>query len=329
MIRAFLFVALLFLSFNSLAEALKLEPPLEAMKEVFEKIDNITSVEVQLATPTYSFYIGAPDINGVAYVPNFNPQLRLGLGWKDLRFAANVYSIPLPPEENERRGLSDQLNFILGKYWRESAVDIYYQYYRGFYLANPITEFDLHKPTRYPQLPDAEIVNYGINYYRVMDPSKYSLAAGFKQTEIQRLSGGSFVGQIFFNHVKMNRGSKLTPGSDTGAVTVLPEIKNSKLNTLGVSFGYGYTFVSDYFFFSNQALAGAGAQHQTILSDGAKDTSRYNLALKLNLNSALGRNFAGSSYGLRFLLDSLLSNVDDVQLYSTLASFQFFYIHRF
>ena len=234
--------------------------------EIFAPVEKSGLALGILELPIYSFYLGAPDIHGVAYVPNFSPRLGTLLRWRDFGIVLTL-GLPPPPEEMERRGPSDQLNFVITKYWRESGFDLYFQNYRGFYLSNPQTELDLHKPDRYPQLPDAEITNYGLNYYRILNPRRFSLSAAFEQSEYQLESGGSWIVSGFYNHLQMSLGKKFILGSDANAVKELPSFHGGNFDTLGLGVGYGYTWVMDGFFITGRGILGVGLQRQQVDQD--------------------------------------------------------------
>lgn len=278
--------------------------------------------------PIYSFYLGAPDINGVAYVPNFTPRLGAQYLFKELGASLSL-ALPLPSEEIERRGNSDQLDFQLNKHWQSQGFDSFYQSYRGFYIASPWTEFRSDKPTRYPKIPDAEIIHYGINYYKVVQPERYSLKAAFSQMEIQKKSGGSFIYSLFYDHLEMDRGQKFEPGTESSANNRFPSIKSARLDTLGTTLGYGYTFIYDSFQISLQITGGPGLQIQKYQEEGFPLSENAFLALKGNVNGGISYKYKGHYFGGKFLLDTLVSNVRNTQVYSSLVSGTIYYGNRF
>jgi hypothetical protein len=285
-------------------------------------------VRFLLDFPVYSFYLGTPDINGVAYVPNFSPRLGAQYLFKELGASISL-ALPLPPEEIERRGNSDQLDFQVSKHWRAHGFDVFYQSYRGFYVASPWTELRTDKPKRYPQIPDAEISHYGINYYQVLSPEQYSLKAAFSQMEIQTKSGGSLLYTLFYDHLQMSRGQKFEPGSEDSSNNRFPAIKSARLNTLGATLGYGYTYIYDQWQVSLQITAGPGLQLQKYEEDIIPLTENTSFALKGNLNGGLIYKWRGHYYGGRFLLDTLLSTIRNTQVYSSLVSGTLYYGWRF
>ena len=147
--------------FLSPAFADEIEKPVEKqskIEEFFEALEGPVLVQGVLELPFYSFYLGAPNVKGVAYLPSFAPRLGPRIMWKNIG-ATVTFALPIPKNEKYRRGTSDQRNFILNSYWRQNAVDLYYQKFRSFYVSSPFRELSVNKPARYPQLPDAEVTN--------------------------------------------------------------------------------------------------------------------------------------------------------------------------
>lgn len=103
-------VALLLLSCQIFASEINEDPEVE-LDIPFKKIEHPWLVEAVLELPLYSFYLGAPAVDGVAYVPNFAPRLGPRLVYRE--FGAMItFSLPIPELEKYRRGDSVQENFI-------------------------------------------------------------------------------------------------------------------------------------------------------------------------------------------------------------------------
>lgn len=285
-------------------------------------------VEGVLELPFYSFYLGAPAVKGVAYLPNFAPRLGPRVVYRDVG-ATLTFSLPIPAAERTRRGDSKASSVIINSYWRQFAFDLYYQRYKGFYASSPWTELSVHKPERYSQMPDAQVINYGANGYIVFDPGRYSLKAAFDQTEFQTASGGSWLVSPFYNHLEMYLGNSFIPGSDPSAFPALPNLASGRFDTLGTGVGYGYTFVRNRFFLTGQAAYGPGFQYQRVRRSDGDRSGVYSLAAKLNVNAAAGWNYPAYAGGVKLLVDSVWARVQDTQVTSSLVSVQFFFGRRF
>jgi hypothetical protein len=274
----------------------------------------------------YSFYLGAPAVQGVAYLPNFSPKLGVATTYKG---ASLSLSLPLPAQEVERRGNSDQASVIFNPSFRGFSMDIYYQYYRGFYEDSPLTEIAPNRPDRYPQLPDTVVNNYGLNAYFALAPSAFSILSAFRQLERQRQSGGSILLSPFFNRLSISNDGRFIPGSSPNSPATGPNLAQGVFDTAGGGLGYGYAFVRGPWFIAMQGIAGLGAQYQQIdRADGSID-DQLALALKLNGRLAAGYNGDERAAGVAFLGDSLSARIGDEQFSSSLVSAQAFYGERF
>lgn len=310
---------------------LSLNLPAYGAQEVQESFSTVHSdwlVEGILEFPFYSFYLGAPAIRGVAYLPNFAPRLGPRVVYRDVG-STITFSLPIPAAERARRGDTTQMNFILNSYWRQNAYDAYYQRYRGFYVSSPFTELSLHKPSRYPQMPEAQVLNFGVNWYFAFSTDTYSFKAAYDQNEFQLNSGGSWVLNPFYNHLDMFLGTGFVLGSNPDELPKLPDLAAGRFDTFGLAAGYGYTFIRGHFFATGQAAYGPGLRTQRIQRSDGEHQSVLSLAAKLNLNAATGWNYSDYVGGMKVLVDSTWSKVADTQVSSSLVSLQFFFGRRF
>jgi hypothetical protein len=274
----------------------------------------------------YSFYLGAPAVRGVAYLPNFSPSLGVRASYRGTSLAV---ALPLPAQEIERRGNSDQLSLIFNPYFHDFALDIYFQRYRGFYEDSPLTEVSPNRPTRYPQLPDTEVNNYGLTAYFALNPKKYSIRSAFQQIERQKKTGGSLLVSPFFNHLSIANDGRFIPGSDSNSPTTGPNLSDGTFDTIGLGAGFGIIFVDGPWFASVQGIGGGGPQYQRIKRADSTLEDRLSLALKLNGHVAAGYNGEQNTAGVKILVDSLSARVSDQQFSSTLFTGQVFYGSRF
>lgn len=326
MIRAFLFLCIAFgppfaAADFDLSKKTLLEP-------VFKEVDRPWMVQGVLEFPFYSFYLGAPAVHGVAYLPNFAPRMGPKIIYKDVG-AQVTLGLPIPGTEKHRRGDTTHTGLNLSSYWRRVAMDLYYHRFRGFYVASPFTELSFNKPERYPQLPDARVLTYGVNFYFVFEPDRYSLRAAFDLTEFQTRSGGSWMYNPFFNHLQMSIGNEFVPGIGNDALIDLPNLASGRMDTAGFAFGYGYTYIFKHFFATAQGGIGPGVQFQRIQRNDGNDTEVITYAAKLNVNFSTGYNYVDYVAGFKVLLDTLWAEVSDTQVYSSLINAQFFLGHRF
>lgn len=322
-------ISFVFLHAHAHADEIPASAPMPGkVKEIFEDLENSVRLQGILEFPEYSFYLGGPAIQGVAYVPDFHPRLGPRLFWKEYSLTV-TFALPIPEVEQRRRGNTDQTEVLLNSYWRQNALDLYYLRIRGFYIASPWQEFSAHKPERYPQVPDAVVSSFGFNWYYVFNPERYSLKAGFDQTEFQKESGGSWLVSPFYNHLEMSLGTRFINGIDDDRVTELPKLASGRFETAGASMAYAYSYIYGRAFASAMMGAGLGAQYQKIGRTSAGTVENLSGALKINVNGALGFNLKSWVGGVKFILDSLSADVSGTEVASNLVSGQFFFGARF
>ncbi len=301
---------------------------------------NMTAQEIQdptphpwlvkgiLEFPFYSFYLGAPAVRGLAYLPNFSPRVGPKILYKDMGAAVN-FGLPIPSREISRRGDSKQTSILLSNYGKRNAIDVYYQRIRGFYASSPFTELNFNKPERYPQFPDTRVLNAGINWYLVADPSKYNLKAAFEQTDFQKISGGSWIIHSFFNHLELSIGNEYVPGSGSQELTTVPNVASGRFETLGLALGYGHTLIRGHYFATAQGVWGPAVQYQVLDRNDGNDSVETSLAAKLNINCSIGYNSNDNVAGAKLIADSIWARVDNTEVSSSLVALHLFYGMRF
>lgn len=298
------------------------------LEPIFKEVEHPWVVQGLFDLPFYSFYLGAPSVHGIAYLPNFAPRLGARVLFKDVG-ATLTLALPIPKEERTRRGSSTQTGLLLNSYWRRSAMDLYYREFRGFYVSSPFTELSLNKPDRYPQLPDARVKTFGANFYFVANPERYSLKAAFDCSEFQTESGGSTILNPFFNHLEISIGNKFVPGIGSDALAALPNLASGRMDTMGLAFGYGYTVIRGRFFATLQGAIGPAGQYQRIQRADGNNTEVLAFAAKLNVNGSFGWNADEYVGGFKGLIDTLWAEISDTQVYSSLINAQIFFGKRF
>ena len=277
----------------------------------------------------YSFYVGAPNVRGDVYVPYVGPKVGMRVAFKKIGLKIAVALPPAFPDEVERRGSSTETSVIINQYWRSFGFDFYHQVYKGLYADNPMSELSPDRPRKFPQMPDAYVVNSGINLYYAFDPDHYSMKAAFSQTEMQTASGGSWLLNPFYNHLRLDVGDVYYPGTDPHAPTQPPNIHAGNFDTLGLGGGYGFCLVLGRWFIATQGLAGLGVQLERTdrVVEGASDN--FSPAWMVNVNASAGYSHENFIWGVKGLGQMLVSRIRDLQVASQLGSAQVYAGGRF
>ena len=294
----------------------------------FQKFPENWIVRPVVEFPLSVFYIGAPDVNKAAYIPNFNIGLGANVSWKTYG-GTFTFALPLPSDEIRRRGQTQQTAFVFNSYWHGNAMDLYYQNYHGLYLSRPLDEFDFNKADVYPQLPDAEILSYGVNWYHNLDPENYSLSAAFDQKEFQIKDGGAWIINPFFNHLRVSLGKTFISGTNPDLPQTLPGITLGSFETFGAAVGYGYMWVHHRYFADAQGAIGPALQYENFQNISQRQLTHFSFAAKINVNLSAGYNGRLWLMGIKLLLDSLSSQTSTTQMASSLVDAQVFIGRRF
>lgn len=303
-------------------------PDVEA--PVFEDIKKPFLLRPFFEIPTYSFYLGAPDVQGFAFVPNFAPRLGLTASWNGTQLSAS-FSLPIPKEEVDRRGVSEQQSYIFHTQLFDHPMDLYYQRYRGFYAGNPVHEFSVNKAERYTQFPQASVNNIGINFYYVFNRESYSPRAAFDYTKIPQRNGGSWYLMPFVSHLIIDMGDEMIIGSESDAIQAWPDIHKLSLLSAGTTVGYGHSWIlaNENTIFSAQGSLGPGAQRQISEDRQFIREETVGFSGKAGGRITLARNTQDETWGGRALVDVLYSRLGSRDLYSTVLTLQLFYGARF
>jgi hypothetical protein len=299
-----------------------------AVEDIFESLKEFPMIQAVLEAPFTYLYLGDPQIRGVVFSPSFAPRLGARLAWKNLG-ATLTLGLPIPDNEEERRGHSPQTNLIFNSYWRQHALDVYYQRYKSFYVSSPGRELSVHKPKRYPQLPDARLLSFGLNWYYAANPEAYSFRAAFDFTEFQTKSGGSWLLNPFYNHSEISLGGRLIAGIGDDSITEIPKLASGRFDTFGTGLGYGYTLILSRYFASALATVGPGLQVQHVERVDGANNRAYNLSWKINTNFSAGWNSKRYVVGVKLLFDSLTSRVAAREFSTNLVAGQLFFGGRF
>jgi hypothetical protein len=277
--------------------------------------------------PTYSFYFGPPDDDGKAYVPNvpfrIGPTLlykRFGLKWG--------IPVSMPDREIDRRGRTEQINFVFSFYWQQYAVDLSYQKFKGFYLGSPLVEIEDNRPNRYTQFPEARSEQWSLNLYYNVSPSKYSLSSAFDSAEREIKRGHSWTFIPFYRHWEFDLGNSVVQGSRADDIAQIPNLSQATFDTLGTTIAYAVTETKKSFYITGLAGLGPAGQIQ-YFHEGEEYKKQVRPALKVNVNGSIGAKSIDNGYGAKAAIDTIYSRVSGTDVYSSVFVAELFYNYFF
>jgi hypothetical protein len=167
-----------------------------------------------------------------------NTPLNVGLGFSIKNTFLDLgYSWGLGNTlENRDIIRSKTVDFQLHAYGKRYILDLYFQQYRGFYIA----------ADRIEMYPDMSVRQYGAEYSYVFNGNRFSTKAAFAQGEKQLRSAGSVIGGINFYLTRIGSPPDLLVGNERLVNNI----------QLGTNAGYGYSYVIDAHWLLSGALTG-------------------------------------------------------------------------
>jgi hypothetical protein len=204
---------------------------------------------------------------------------------------------------------------------RRVVTDISYQDYKGFYLYNQ-NDFTLNQDESSKVLirPDIKAFSFGVNTMFVFNFKKYSLRGSFSFTDIQRKSVGSFMAGLYHSYVLLfSSDSSFIPHPLQDYFSdQFYNINRISLITIGLSAGYGYSYVYKKIIVTSLVNVGfAGQKTNYATNEGAGYTLPLSPSVHLDAKAAIRydnlRFFFGimSNYSNNYTLNPSLFNTEN------------------
>jgi hypothetical protein len=194
-------------------------------------------------------------IGGSSRYPDFrykpNTSLNLGVGLTYKMFSLNLaYGAPGLNGNNSQRGKTRYLDLQSHIYSRKFVVDLFGQFYKGFYIS---PKNYVPGTTGYYQNPDLKINLLGFAVYYLFNSSRFSYQAALIQNEWQTTSSGTFLVGINLNYGITADGQSIVP---TAIQHEFPQGQVQELRFLnfGSGVGYAYNFVYKKHWFATGSL---------------------------------------------------------------------------
>ena len=229
--------------------------------------------------------------NRVDYLPNSRLNFGFGMSYKWASVNLSM-SFPGTNNDDETFGKTKRLDLQSNLYMRKFVVDLIFQFYRGFYVANPTLINSGWKPgDPYPIRSDIKSFAMGFTGNYIFNNKRFSYRSAFVYNERQKKSAGSFTvggGMLMFN-LK----------SDTGLVPkeifpdTVPAINFDKinLNSIYALGGYAHTFVIRNWYFSLALGLGSGfSTSKSRTTDDIKSKSNPNFSIVSDFRGSVGYN---------------------------------------
>jgi hypothetical protein len=268
---------------------------------------------------------------------NTNRRLILGIGANYSVFGLNIgFNLPFNRLDEDKYGQSDYLDLQTHIYARKFNIDLYLQFYEGYYIANPTKILsDWPGNDTFPKRPDINNFSIGFNFQYLFNYRKFSYKAAFVQNEWQKKSAGSFTAGLNTFYITTRGDYSLIPEN------VYPEdifyglqYHRSDVLNVGINGGYYYTLViSKHLFISAGLSVGPSIGYSWLDRDDNQklQTSGVNLNLNGLVRSALGYNSERIYVGFSFLHQIVLNQLPVKEIWShfNTGNFRINAVYRF
>jgi hypothetical protein len=219
--------------------------------------------------------------------PNGPTALGLGFNYKGYGIGIAI-GLPKSNSSKEKYGSTTRFDAQINVYGKKLGIDGYVQYYNGYYIQNP-EDFMEWDSEILPQLPDMEVLSFGVSAFYIFNSDKFSYRAAYVRTQIQKKSAGSFTAGIFGQTDMVTTDNGFIPPEYMDSAQYGLDLKAFTTIAIGLTAGYLYTWViSKHFFLNVGVIPGFG--HQTIMLediDGVKSTKNAPAA-QLSARAAIG-----------------------------------------
>lgn len=238
--------------------------------------------------------------NKVTYKPNNHNNIGLGFNYKFISINLGFF-VPFLSKDHNKYGYTQTLDLQTHLYLQRFLVDLYGQFYKGYYLSNP----SILNPTAtgYVLRPDihtrdiSAVVQYVFNY------KTFSYNAAYYQNEYQKKSAGSVIAGAGIYHTDVKADSALIPPNiNYGNFYDGRQFNTTSNNSIAVSLGYTYTYVYKKHYFLTGSLSGGAGLNISVIENTTtyQRSSRLGPEYNLTARAATGYNsdkyFAGITY---------------------------------
>ena len=143
------------------------------------------------------------------YHPNNFLGIGIGATIRGIGLNVNV-ALPFHDDKEEQYGATKRTDIQVHSYSRKLMLDVYFQRYRGFHLADKEEVTTIIGPQEYPYFPNLRAMTIGASGLFVFNGDRFSLRTIVNQQEWQLHSAGSLLlGASIFTHIIKDEGGIL------------------------------------------------------------------------------------------------------------------------
>ncbi len=268
---------------------------------------------------------------------NNNSNYILGVGVTYSLLTINIgLNFNFVNHDDDRYGPSEYLDLQTHIFSRKVSIDLYIQWYDGFFIVNPdqaVAGWD--HPNRFPQRPDIKTYNFGYNIQYLFNSKKFSYPASYIHNEYQKKSAGTWViGSNSFFMIVEGDSAINRPGSDPEDLFGSKAFHRTDMLNIGISGGYYYTLVIAKHIFLSLGLAiGPGMGFSWLDYDETGRSEKTGLTLGMNglLRSSAGYNGRKIFVGISLLHQMVWNQlpVENIWEFYSTGNLRVNFVYRF
>ncbi|MBA3705432.1 MAG: DUF4421 family protein [Bacteroidetes bacterium] len=251
--------------------------------------------------------------NRLTFVPNLQYNLGISVSSRWVSFILNS-GVKLFNGNTATKGKTEYKDLQLNIYGRKFTTDMYFQYYKGFFIRNSRSYDNYISDSSYSIRSDVKALHMGASTYYILNHKKFSYGSVFSFVEQQKKSAGSLLLGIYYSYLEAKGNPSLVNYPFSTSFDTLSLIRTGNTHHFGLNLGYIYTWVFFKKFCVTASLAqGIGAEQVFYTRN---NNSRYyklnggagKLHGRLALRYGNGRYFIGGMGMFDYFLFSGKSN---------------------
>ena len=253
--------------------------------------------------------------------PNTNITLGVGATYKWLTINI-AFGFDFINSARDRRGETRYLDLQTHLYGRRNIIDLYGQFYRGYYGAEPVLpsgEFHLK--------PEMRVHKVGMLYEHIANWKRFSMRASVLQSERQLKSAGSLLygGSAFYTLVRSDSGLIFNHPELVG----YPNIYRLRNFSIGPSLGYGYTLVALKNFFLT--VTGSAQPKLNFADYRDEDATRTRITVRPGFMARAAIGYSHNRWTIAgfWINDGVLTATDDYRFNFNTGMLRIAYTYRF
>lgn len=260
-------------------------------KDYVEDMSSMISISPIMYQTKSEFTVsGRKDIR---YSPNdgTNIGIRLQHRWLGIAFSYSPSKL-----QEAQKGKTDLTQIIVNSYGRKIGFDIYYLYYKGYFIQNfkdiPVLR---NSGNIFPQRSDMQTTNAGLNVYYIFNNRKFSIRAPFTNNDWQKKSAGSFMMTSSLNYYNLTADSSLVIARVDTNAEEQTRLKHGDFYSISLMPGYAFTLVFfKHVFLSVIPSIGAVYQFQHYYTEANNLVERQELIPRAMARGGIG--YAGKRF---------------------------------